>query len=90
MADLDECDDTCEPDVGDGSGEPYLYSLQCPGCGLQRATSHCPHDGVQTPCPDCRWLPPGTVSPLQFLGVKPVVVEPAQGLPGSLPEWGTA
>jgi len=38
----------------------------CGACGNQWAGLHCPHDGVQNPCPAC--------------GVRPVVeAEPASG-----------
>ena len=59
-ADLDDCD--C----------PFDYPYTCPACGRQRVTNHCPHDGVQNPCPECGWTDPGKRTPLQVLGFKDI------------------
>lgn len=61
-----------DPEPGDSCDCPFDYLYTCPACGLSRITNHCPHDGVQNPCPRCGWTDPGKRTPLQFLGVKEV------------------
>lgn len=58
-------------DESTGCDCPYDYEYTCPHCTLTRITHHCPHDGVQNPCPGCGWLDPGKRTPLQFLGLEP-------------------
>lgn len=59
----------CEPDAPNEDGSaPYMYVRTCGGCGFCWESSHCPHDGVQNPCPACGWLREGARTPLEFLG----------------------
>jgi hypothetical protein len=61
----DEC--TCEFDFPEPDGEEsWHYTRTCPD-GHTWGALHCPHDGVQNPCPECGWLQPGTVTPLELL-----------------------
>lgn len=65
----DDCD--CEPDAGDEGYEPTHFTRTCAACGFQWEALHCPHDGVQNPCPGCGWVAPGARTPLQVLGFDP-------------------
>lgn len=46
---------TCEFDerYAEDQEESFYYHRVCPGCGLGYAALHCPHDGIQIPCPKC-------------------------------------
>lgn len=66
----DDCE--CEFDTGDcwtdRDFEPWHYRLVCEHCGYQWCGLHCPHDGIQNPCPGCGVLPgEGTRTPLETL-----------------------
>jgi predicted RNA-binding Zn-ribbon protein involved in translation (DUF1610 family) len=46
------CD--CELSVDpDDPSDDWHYLRACPSCGREWRALHCPHDGVQTPCPHC-------------------------------------
>jgi hypothetical protein len=63
----DDCD--CEFDYPDDEGGlRWQYLRTCQLCGQEWGALHCPHDGVQNPCPTCGWIAPGARTPLQFLG----------------------
>lgn len=65
----DEDDCACEFDYDEGDGEEtWHFTRTCRACGFVWGALHCPHDGVQNPCPDCGWRDPGTQTPFEFLG----------------------
>ena len=65
--------DPYELDDGTTDAEDsWHYRRTCGGCGFSDWWSlHCPHDGIQNPCPECRWVQPGGQSPMQNLGLAP-------------------
>lgn len=65
MSEPDECD--CPEPT---SEESWQYRRVCALCGAGFGSNHCPHDGVQKPCPTCGWIEPGKRTPLQFLGLR--------------------
>lgn len=67
-----DCD--CEQDMGftdEPDEEPCLFTRTCQMCGCEWGSGHCPHDGVQRPCPDCGWIIEGGRTPMQRLGFAP-------------------
>lgn len=74
-----EGDCTCEFDAYelDEHGEPlnpalpvedsWHYKRTCEFCGEVWWGLHCPHDGVQNPCPRCCEAPGGKPTPLELL-----------------------
>ena len=52
-----ECDCEFTP-YDDGDTEPSVHYLRlCPSCGFSWWGLHCPHDGIQNPCPACGKIP---------------------------------
>jgi len=49
------CD--CEPEVDEPSEEATHFKRTCKSCGANWWGLHCPHDGYQNPCPECKALP---------------------------------
>lgn len=45
----------------------WHHKRTCGGCGTVWWSLHCPHDGIQHPCPACGWRLPGTRGPLEAL-----------------------
>ena len=47
-----KCNCEFDPNSGD-DGESWHYLRECLACGATWHGLHCPHDGVQNPCPRC-------------------------------------
>jgi predicted RNA-binding Zn-ribbon protein involved in translation (DUF1610 family) len=72
---VDDCN--CEPDVGDDEDFPdeepignTHYTRTCEVCASTWESLHCPHDGIQNPCPSCGWRPVGSRSPMEAIGAR--------------------
>lgn len=53
-----DCDCEFDPyDDEDAGTESFHFRRMCLHCGHQWWGLHCPHDGVQNPCPACRVRP---------------------------------
>ncbi len=48
--------DPSDPDE-DTAEKAWHFLRTCSHCGNQWYGLHCPHDGVQNPCPMCRVIP---------------------------------
>lgn len=47
-----ECEFERDPqDVNED--DPWHYRRRCDNCSGEWFSLHCPHDGIQTPCPKC-------------------------------------
>lgn len=67
VTDVDD-DCTCEFDpYEDADDESWHYRRACKWCGTVWWGLHCPHDGVQNPCPDCGRTPGDRPTPLERL-----------------------
>lgn len=54
----DVCECEFDPSFADeDGGESWHYKRSCTRCGMTWAALHCPHDGIQNPCPHCGVLP---------------------------------
>lgn len=53
---------------GDDDEGSFHFRRTCKMCGFVWWSFHCAHDGVQNPCGECGWRPPGTESPMEALG----------------------
>lgn len=56
--------DPADYEPGEEIEESWHYLRECPTCGRRWWGLHCPHDGVQNPCPECGLYPatvPGEV-----------------------------
>lgn len=62
-----DCNCEFSPEMADGDEPSYLYRRVCNQCGEVWGGLHCPHDGVQNPCPGCGAVPDGKPTPLQKL-----------------------
>lgn len=54
------CECTFDPypdDDPDAQEESWHFRRQCPGCQHVWYGLHCPHDGIQNPCPECGIVP---------------------------------
>lgn len=65
-ADVTDHDCTCEFDPYDDDDieESWHYRRTCEVCENVWWSLHCPHDGVQNPCPSCDWTYAGRPTPL--------------------------
>jgi len=52
----DECNCKFNSKEDDG-GESWHYVRKCEFCGYSWHGLHCPHDGYQNPCPECKKTP---------------------------------
>lgn len=52
------CDCEFDPETAEPGEEACHYLRVCPFCTAHWAGLHCPHDGVQNPCPLCGLRPP--------------------------------
>jgi len=50
------CELTVDPDDPE---DDWHYDRVCEFCGAKWRGLHCPHDGVQNPCPGCGKRPTG-------------------------------
>lgn len=61
------CDCTFDPDPNDPDEDTpekaWHYKRTCAHCGGVWFGLHCPHDGVQNPCPDCGVRPTPVADP---------------------------
>jgi hypothetical protein len=65
------CDCQFDPYEDGDEEESWHYKRTCEACGETWWGLHCPHDGVQNPCPACDVVPGGKPTPLELLGLKP-------------------
>jgi hypothetical protein len=65
VSEADECRCEFDPYDDDPDEESWHYRRTCGGCGYVWWGLHCPHDGVQNPCPSCGWRQPGTRTPME-------------------------
>lgn len=54
-----DCEFTPDPDDPEESTPEtaWHYRRTCPSCGVTWWALHCPHDGIQNPCPECGVTP---------------------------------
>jgi hypothetical protein len=53
-----DCEFTPYPEGDPDHGEESTHYLRtCPACEHQWWSLHCPHDGAQSPCPLCEFVP---------------------------------
>lgn len=57
MCDCEFDTDPEDEDVDQLDYEPWQYLRTCENCGDYWYGLHCPHDGVQNPCPGCMARP---------------------------------
>lgn len=46
--------DENDPEYGE---ESWHYRRRCRNCGMTWLSTHCKHDGIQPPCPECGVVP---------------------------------